>query len=215
MFTGIIQDVGRLLRSSARGPGRRLTLGTGLDTATFELGESVAVNGVCLTVASAASGAFEADASPETLRRSSLGALRPGDPVNLERALRPVDRLGGHFVLGHVDATGRLAGRRTEGAFEVLRFEAPAEVTRYLVDKGSVSIDGVSLTVSRCDAQGFEVAVIPHTLERTNLPARRAGDSVNLEVDILAKYVEKLLAGGRAPGSGLSLESLARAGFVR
>lgn len=215
MFTGIVQDVGRLARASVRGSGRRLSLMTALGAAAFELGESVAVNGVCLTVAARATGVFEADASPETLARTNLGALRPGDPVNLERALRPVDRLGGHFVLGHVDGVGRLAGRHPEGAFEVLRFEAPREVTRYLVAKGSIAVDGISLTVSRPDDQGFEVAVIPHTLERTNLPARRAGDAVNLEADILGKYVEKLLAGGRAPEGGLTFEALARAGFVR
>ncbi len=215
MFTGIVQDVGRLARSAVRGAGKRLAFTTALDAAGFELGESVAVNGVCLTVAARAAGTFEADASPETLAHTSLGALRLGDPVNLERALRPVDRLGGHFVLGHVDGVGRFAGRRPEGAFEVLRFEAPREVTRYLVAKGSIAVDGISLTVTRPDEGGFEVAVIPHTLERTNLPARRAGDAVNLEADILGKYVEKLLAGSRAPGGGVTLEALARAGFVR
>ena len=213
MFTGIIQDVGRLVRSDPRGGGRRLLLSTSLDTADFEPGESVSVNGVCLTVAGFRSGAFEADASPETLERSTLRDLRSGDTVNLERALRPVDRLGGHFVLGHVDGTAQLENKRTDGDFWLLRFAAPTSVTRYLVEKGSVAVDGVSLTVNGCDERGFWVAVIPHTLDRTNLPARRSGDRVNIEVDILGKYVEKFLQGSRTSG-GVTLETLARAGFL-
>lgn len=214
MFTGIVQDVGRLERAAPRGPGQRLAVATALDTATFELGESVAVNGVCLTVAAFRAGAFEADTSPETLRRSNLGALRPGAPVNLERALRPVDRLGGHFVLGHVDAVGRLETRRREGDFWVLRFGAPPAVRRYLVEKGSVAVDGVSLTVSACHGEGFAVAVIPHTLERTTLADLAPGAAVNLEVDVLGKYVEKLLE-GRREGEGVTLETLARSGFLK
>jgi riboflavin synthase len=186
---------------------------TALDTATFELGESVAVNGVCLTVAAVTSGVFDADVSPETLQRSNLGALTVGDRVNLERALRPVDRLGGHFVLGHVDGTGRVTERGRQGDFEELRFQAPEAVRRYLVEKGSVAVDGVSLTVARCEAEGFRVAVIPHTLERTTLAGCRPGDPVNLEADILGKYVEKLLNREQA-GSGLSMDSLARSGFL-
>ncbi|GAB4267123.1 MAG: riboflavin synthase [Deferrisomatales bacterium] len=214
MFTGIVQDVGRLAGASQRGPGRRLAVETRLDTATFELGESVAVNGVCLTVAAFAPGRFEADASPETLRRSNLGELRSGDPVNLERALRPVDRLGGHFVLGHVDAVGRLEAKRREGAFWVLRFGAPPGVLRYLVEKGSVAVDGISLTVSGLDSAGFTVAVIPHTLERTTLADRPVGARVNLEADILGKYVERLL-GASAGAGGMTLETLARSGFLK
>jgi riboflavin synthase len=216
MFTGIIQDVGRLLRAEARGPGRRLTIATGLDASDFALGESIAVNGVCLTVAEASSGAgtFAADASPETLRRSNLGELRSGDAVNLERALRPVDRLGGHFVLGHVDATGCLSARKADGEFWTLSFSAPPTAMRYVVEKGSVAVDGVSLTVSALGDQGFSVAVIPHTLERTNLPSRRVGDRVNIEVDILGKYVERLLQPA-GKGEGVTLELLARSGFLK
>jgi riboflavin synthase len=213
LFTGIIQDVGRFQRISVRGPGRRLEVATALDTSRFELGESVAVNGVCLTVTAVRPGGIEADVSPETLTRSNLGDLRAGAAVNLERALRPIDRLGGHFVLGHVDATGRLASRRPEGEFEVLRFEAGPELLRYLVEKGSVAVDGISLTVSACAERSFSIAVIPHTLEKTNLPGRRPGDRVNIEVDVLGKYVEKLLKPG-ARASGLSLELLARTGYL-
>jgi len=214
VFTGIVQDVGRLERAEARGPGRRLTLATALDTGSFELGESVAVEGVCLTVASAGKGTFEADVSPETLRRSTLGELRPGDRVNLERALRLTDRLGGHFVLGHVDACGRCAGSVLQGEFRVLSFEAPPEVRRYLVEKGSVAVDGVSLTVAGLEPRGFSVAVIPHTLEKTTLPGLRIGDRVNLEADVLGKYVERLLE-GRRPSGEVTWESLARTGFLR
>lgn len=213
MFTGIVQDVGRCLGHRSRGPGRVLEVGTGLDTADFALGESVAVNGVCLTVAEFGPGRFGADVSPETLRRTNLGQLSPGDPVNLERALRPVDRLGGHFVLGHVDASGRLAGRRREGDFEVLTFAVPREVHRYLVEKGSVAVDGVSLTVSALGGEGFSVAAIPHTLARTNLAGRRVGEAVNVETDVLGKYVERLL-GREAPAGGVTMELLARSGFV-
>lgn len=216
MFTGIIQDVGRLLRVVAKGPGRRLIIATGLDVSDFVLGESIAVNGVCLTVAAVqpSAGAFEADASPETLRRSGLGERGIGDRVNLERALRPLDRLGGHFVLGHVDATGRLSGRRDEGEFSVLSFSVPPSMLRYVVEKGSVAVDGVSLTVSALAGDGFSVAVIPHTLEQTNLPGRRVGDPVNIEVDVLGKYVERLLRPGGKEGA-VTLELLARSGFLR
>lgn len=213
MFTGIIQDVGRIRSWRPRGAGKILALETALDTATFELGESVAVNGVCLTVAAVAPGSFEADVSPETLRRSNLGGLAVGAPINLERALRPVDRLGGHFVLGHVDDVGRVRHRRPQGEFEEITFQVPAPVRRYLVEKGSVAVDGVSLTVFACDSEGFSVAVIPHTLARTTLAGCRAGDAVNLEADILGKYVEKLL-GGAENTPGLSMESLARGGFL-
>lgn len=213
MFTGIIQDVGRIRSWRPCGAGKVLAVDTALDTGTFELGESVAVNGVCLTVAAVAPGSFDADVSPETLRRANLGTLAVGARINLERALRPVDRLGGHFVLGHVDGTGTVRQRRPQGEFEEIAFRAPAPVRRYLVEKGSVAVDGVSLTVFACDPEGFSVAVIPHTLERTTLVRCRVGAAVNLEADILGKYVEKLL-GGRPEAAGLSMETLAQGGFL-
>ncbi len=213
MFTGIVQDVGTVKAVSPSGGGARVRIGTGLDTSDFVPGESVAVNGVCLTVSRILEGAFEADVSRETLQRSTLGGLRPGDPVNLERALRPADRLGGHIVLGHVDATGRLEWVRPEGAFRVLRFRAPETVHRYLVEKGSVAVDGVSLTVYEVVSGGFSVSVIPRTWEDTTLRFLRAGSPVNLEADILAKYVERLL-GGR-PEGGITWDLLAQAGFLK
>jgi riboflavin synthase len=213
VFTGIVQDVGRCERLRPSGPGRRLTVATSLPTDDFLLGESVAVNGVCLTVVDLSAGRFDADVSPETLRRSTLGELRAGDRVNLERALRPVDRLGGHFVLGHVDATGRIAGVRSDGEFRVLTFELPPDLLRYLVDKGSVAVEGVSLTVSALEGLTFAVAAIPHTLERTTLAGRKVGDRVNVEVDVLGKYVERLL-GKRGAGEGVTMDLLARSGFL-
>jgi riboflavin synthase len=213
MFTGIVQDVGRCERLEASGTGRRLSVTTGLSTDDFEIGESVAVNGVCLTVVTVGAGRFAADVSPETLRRSTLGSLRAGDPVNLERALRPVDRLGGHFVLGHVDATGRVASVKSEGEFRVLTFEVPVALLRYVVEKGSVAVEGVSLTVSALSGGTFSVAAIPHTLERTTLAGRKTGDKVNVEVDVLGKYVERLL-GRRGAGEGVTMDFLARSGFL-
>lgn len=214
VFTGIVADIGKLsgIRSSAAGT--RMSFSTALDVADFSLGESVAVNGVCLTVDDIGSGGFSADVSPETLKRSTLGGLRQGDAVNLERALRPIDRLGGHFVLGHVDGVGRLSGKRSEGEFVTLSFTAPSGVRRYLVEKGSVAVDGVSLTVAALTGDGFTVAAIPHTLSKTTLGAANAGSEVNLEADVLGKYVEKLLKGERQ-GGGLTMEMLADGGFLR
>lgn len=214
MFTGIVADIGELRAATRIAAGTRLRLATGLDVADFALGESIAVNGVCLTVDAVGDGDFSADASPETLRRSSLGGLRPGSRVNLERALRPIDRLGGHFVLGHVDGVGQLTNRRSEGEFVLLSFSASREVARYLVGKGSVAVDGVSLTVAALSGDGFTVAAIPHTLGRTTLGDKRVGETVNLEADVLGKYVEKLLKGERG-GGGLTMEMLAEGGFLR
>ncbi len=214
MFTGIVADVGRVKSLKRGASGARIELSTVLPTGDFVLGESIAVNGVCLTVDAVGNGSFAADASPETLDRSNLGLLKAGDPVNLERALRPVDRLGGHFVLGHVDGTGEFTGRKREGEFEVLAFSSPSAVSRYLVEKGSVAVDGVSLTVASLKSGGFTVAVIPHTLAQTTLGQMKSGGKINLEADILGKYVEKLM-GGKSGGGGLTMESLAAAGFLR
>lgn len=213
MFTGIVADVGKVISQKQGAAGTRMEIGTGLDVTDFTLGESIAVNGVCLTVDAVGRGSFSADVSPETLKKSNLGDLRTGDRVNLERALRPIDRLGGHFVLGHVDGRGRIISRRREGAFEVITLDAPPEVERYLVAKGSVAVDGVSLTVAGLVSGGFTVAVIPHTLEKTTLSGKRAGESINLEADILGKYVEKLTGGAKE--GGLTMEKLASLGFVR
>ena len=193
MFTGIVESLGEVV---SRDGGRlEVRPGPHLAPEGFADGESVAVNGCCLTVLppDGPEDGLRFDLSPETLDRTSLGGLAPGTRVNLERATVAGGRLGGHVVQGHVDATGTFEGAREEGNSVVMRFRAPAGGGRYLIDKGSVAVEGVSLTVVRPEGDAFEVWVIPHTLERTNLGALRPGDRVNLEFDVLAKYVERLL----------------------
>ena len=192
MFTGLVQDVGRVVASSEENGGVRLRIEAGC-AAELSDGDSVLVNGVCLTATEPGRREFGADLSEETLARSSLGALGTGDYVNLELPLRAADRLGGHIVQGHVDGLGTIAEVREAGLAREVRIEAPAELLRYVVEKGSVAVDGVSLTVTRVDEAGFEVALIPETLERTNLTDALPGRRVNLEVDVIAKYVEKLI----------------------
>ncbi|MCK5798458.1 MAG: riboflavin synthase [Deltaproteobacteria bacterium] len=198
MFTGLVQDVGVVEGVHAAFDAVRIALRTAL-AGRFHEGDSVAVNGVCLTVGPPAGERVEAIAIAETLSRTTLGALHRGDRVNLEAALSAGDPMGGHIVQGHVDGTGTLAERRQRGLSWELFFEAPAGVLRYVVEKGSIAIDGVSLTVAQVDVKRFSVAIIPHSWEATVLPERRVGDRVNLEVDILAKYVEKLLGDRVAP----------------
>jgi riboflavin synthase len=186
MFTGLVREVG-IVRSMEGG---RLVVGT---TVPSELGDSVAVDGVCLTVVAAADGTLAFDAVPETLARTSLGTLDHGSRVNLEPALRAGDPLGGHYVQGHVDGVGRVRSVATDGDGKRVWFDAPPELLRYVVEKGSIAVQGTSLTVSAADGAGFEVALIPHTLQATTLDGLAQGHPVNLEVDVLAKYVEKLL----------------------
>ncbi len=189
MFTGLVAGKGvvRALRDG------RLEVDTPLAT-ELSAGDSIAVNGICLTAVEPNGGSFAADVMPETLRRTSLAPLGEGDEVNIELPLRAGDRLGGHFLQGHVDGTGTVESVREDGLSRVVRVSAPAELLRYVVDKGSIAVDGVSLTVSAVDDEAFEVSLIPETLERTTLGAAAPGRTVNLEVDVLAKYVEKLVA---------------------
>ncbi len=187
MFTGLVAGKGVVRALS----GGRLEVETAL-AAELRPGDSIAVNGVCLTAVERSNGSFAADVMPETLRSTSLEPLREGDEVNLELPLRAGDRLGGHVMQGHVDGTGTVESVREDGLARVVRIEAPAELLRYVVKKGSIAVDGVSLTVSGVDDQAFEVSLIPETLERTTLGAAAAGRTMNLEVDVLAKYVEKL-----------------------
>jgi len=190
LFSGIVEALGEIRSAVPARGGVRLSI-----AAPFEglaLGESVCVSGVCLTVIAASAGSFEADVSAETLRRSKLGRLQGGDLVNLERSLRLGDRLGGHLVFGHVDGIGRLRAVVPEGESAIFEFEVPKTVSRYLVEKGSVAVDGVSLTVFRCTEAVFSVAVIPHTARVTTIGRLRPGDEINLESDMIAKYVEAL-----------------------
>ena len=194
MFTGLVQELGTIGELAETSDGVRLTVTAGCAGELAE-GDSVAVNGVCLTATRIAAGSFQADVMHETLRRSSLRAVEPGARVNVELALRAADRLGGHVVQGHVDGTGRVVATADEG-FARLVTVAPDDpgLLRYVVEKGSIAVDGVSLTVASIDAAAFTVSLIPETLERTNLGAAGPGTAVNLEVDVLAKYVEKLVA---------------------
>ena len=191
MFTGLVADLGTVAAIDAGDEGVRLSVRTALAPEIAE-GDSVAVNGVCLTATNIADGAFSADVMNESLRRTSLGAVAAGGTVNLELPLRAADRLGGHFVQGHVDGVATVRDTREDGFARVVTFSAPSELLRYIVEKGSIAVDGVSLTVSAVDEESFAVSLIPETLERTTLGTAEPGRPVNLEVDVLAKYVEKL-----------------------
>lgn len=193
MFTGLIETMGRVGRFEPEGAGAGLSLEVPLYRNEVKIGDSIAVNGACLTVVEIAEEMFLFDLAPETLRRTNLGRLRHDDRVNLERALRVSDRLGGHWVQGHVDGIGQVRERRPDGDWEIYWFTCAPVLTRYMVSKGSIAVDGVSLTVVDVTPDAFSVALIPHTLAVTTLGNRRPGDPVNLETDILAKYVEKLL----------------------
>jgi riboflavin synthase len=192
MFTGLIADLGSVAALERDDAGATLRIDSRLASELHE-GDSIAVNGVCLTATDVLPAGFSAQAMAETLRRSTLGTLSAGSPVNLELALRAGDRLGGHVVQGHVDGTGTVRAVREDGFARVLEIEVEPRLARYLVEKGSVTLDGVSLTVSALGESGFSVSLIPETLQRTNLAGRREGDLVNIEVDILAKHVERLM----------------------
>ena len=205
MFTGIIEDVGKVYRWQVRKGVGTLTLSTNLPLGEMGIGSSIAVNGACLTVVGKAKELFTVDVSPETLARTSLKKLRRGAPVNLERPLRLSDRLGGHLVTGHVDGVGVIEEIKRLGKFTFFSFRVPATIYPLLVPKGSVAMDGISLTVNECEKRRFSVAIIPYTLRHTNLLGRRVGDKVNIETDIVGKYVQRLLGSGR-PDSETSFE---------
>ena len=191
MFTGIVEEVGTV-RAADQG---RLTIGGRKVMPTLEIGGSISVNGTCLTVTTLEPDGFSVDVVPETLRRTNLGLLNPNSPVNLERPLRADGRMDGHIVQGHVDGTGTIGEISEDGEALMVRIDAPTQLARYVVEKGFIAVDGVSLTVVHCDEAGFSVTVIPHTRDHTIFGSRSAGDAVNIEIDILAKYVERLTAG--------------------
>ncbi len=209
MFTGLVEALGTVRDVESEGAGRRLVLEAPSLSGELTLGESVAINGACLTAVASDKETCAFQAGPETLRRTNLGELVPGDRVNLERALRVGDRLGGHFVQGHIDGVGRIAERVRQGEWETVWFACPGELAAQMVSKGSVAVDGVSLTLVDVTAERFSVALIPHTLGQTTLGFKQVGAVVNLETDLLAKYVWKCLRGG-----GVTLTSLQGAGFL-
>ncbi len=210
MFTGLIEAMGTVYDVRADGAGRHLTIAIPAFASELAFGDSVAINGACLTVVERVADQCRFQAGPETLHRTNLGELMTGQRVNLERALRLGDRLGGHFVQGHVDGLGRIAERISQRDWELVWFRCPPELAAQMVPKGSVAVDGVSLTLVDVTDDRFSVALIPHTLAQTTLGFKQSGTSVNLETDLLGKYVWKCLHGG-----GVTLETLRTAGFVR
>lgn len=220
MFTGIIQSVGDIRSLEPRGGDVRLTVATGkLDMEAVALGDSIAVNGVCLTAVALEGASFAADVSRETLSLTTLGDLRVGSPVNLERALTLATSLGGHLVSGHVDGVGRVLDRRTDGRSIRFRIEAPSGLARYIAHKGSICVDGISLTVNGISGCDFELNIVPHTLEETTMSDYGPGTRVNLEVDLIARYLERLVLGEKAAdpdaGGRLTAEFLADNGFLK
>ena len=218
MFTGIIQALGAITRIEPKGGDFRLTIATGkLPMADVKLGDSIAVNGVCLTAVEQGERHFSADVSRETLSRTTLGDASAGSPVNLELALLPTTRLGGHLVSGHVDGVGVVVDKRGDGRSWRFLIEAPAPLARYIAAKGSICVDGISLTVNEVDGARFGVNIVPHTLAETTLGQTETGRKVNLEVDLLARYTERLLLGDQAAessGKGVTLELLRHSGFA-
>ena len=201
MFTGIIEELGRVREIEKRGDDARIVIEARTVMEDSNNGDSISVNGVCLTALEVEPDSFAADVSKETLLRSTLGSLKEGSPVNLERAVTPATRLGGHIVQGHVDARGKFLGAESHGESWTFRIAYPQEIARYLVFKGSVAVDGISLTIANLTDDYFEIAVIPKTWEVTNFSQLKPGDEVNLEVDVIAKYVERILTTGNSDSS--------------
>lgn len=218
MFTGIIEAIGKVNRMDSHGGDMRLTIDTGkLDMADVQLGDSIAVNGVCLTAIQLDNSSFSADVSRESLSLTTLGELKTGSQVNLEKALTMATRLGGHMVSGHVDGLGTVVERHDDARSVRFTIDAPAELARYIAKKGSITVDGVSLTVNEISGNRFELNIVPHTMQETIMSTYQAGKQINLEVDLVARYLERLLLGEAAAeptAGGVSRERLAKAGFL-
>lgn len=219
MFTGIIQAVGTIKLIESRGEDVRLRVHTNkLDLTDVQLGDSIAVNGVCLTAVELPGNGFWADVSGETLRRTTTGSLQPGRQVNLEKALTPTTRLGGHLVSGHVDGMGEVKSRTSDGRSEQFVIRAPDNLARYIAEKGSICVDGISLTVNDVSGAEFTLNIVPHTLQETTMNGFNVGSKVNLEVDIIARYLERLIQGDDAAKSGhtgINMDTLKDYGFIK
>lgn len=219
MFTGIIQAIGTIAALEPKGQDVRVRIQTGkLDLADVQLGDSIAVNGVCLTAVDLPGDGFWADVSGETLSRTTFADLQKGSQANLEKALTPTTRLGGHLVSGHVDGIGEIISRSSDGRSERFVVRAPAALAKYIAEKGSICVDGISLTVNGVSGAEFELNIVPHTLVETTMSEFKPGTRVNLEVDIIARYLERLLLGDKAAdkqGGGISLEKLQEYGFIK
>lgn len=220
MFTGIIEAVGTVRAMDARGGDMRLYIATGkLDLSDVKLGDSIATNGVCLTAVALPGDGFVADVSTETLTRSTLQGLKIGTPVNLEKALQPQSRLGGHIVSGHVDGMGEVVSRTSSARAVLFRVKAPDELAKYIAEKGSITTDGISLTVNAVHGAEFDLTIVPHTVQETNIATWQPGTKMNLEVDVIARYLERLLLGDKAADAqgdgGISMAFLAENGFMK
>jgi len=214
MFTGIVEDKGKVVKVDHRGKMKRLTLDVPFDLTEMQLGDSINVSGVCLTVVEKRGRAISVDLSPESLQKTTLARVKEADQVNLERALRFSDRLGGHIVTGHIDGVGTITERRIEENSLHLGVRIPQTVTPYVVQKGSIAIDGISLTVNEVQEDRIRLTLIPYTLEKTTLMEKKAGEEVNVEADILGKYVEKVLDRGRRASKEIDLSFLKQHGFL-
>jgi riboflavin synthase len=216
MFTGIIEGLGRIAAIRPSGQGKRLSVEADFDLSGIKIGDSLSVSGACLTAVQITARRFDVDVSPETLARTTLGAARVGERVNLERALRLSDRIDGHLVSGHIDDTGVIDGREAAGNAVIVAVAVPVALTRYMIVKGSVAVDGISLTINSLEPDHFSVSIIPHTAELTTIGFKRKGERVNIETDMIGKYVEKFLSGRTdSPRPGVTIDLLAKAGYIK
>ncbi|MGE5255435.1 MAG: riboflavin synthase [Hyphomicrobiales bacterium] len=219
MFTGIIEGLGRIAAIRPSGQGKRLSVEADFDLSGIKIGDSISVSGACLTAVQITARRFEVDVSPETLARTTLGAARVGERVNLERALRLSDRIDGHLVSGHIDDTGVIDGREAAGNAVIVTVSVPVALTRFMIVKGSVAVDGISLTINSLEPDRFTVSIIPHTVELTTIGFKRKGERVNVETDMIGRYVEKFLSAKQdRPGpssSGVTVDLLAKAGYIK
>lgn len=222
MFTGIIKGLGAITGLQAKGRGRDLTVDADCSLDQTEVGDSIAINGVCLTVVVIDKRRFKVDLSPETLAKTTFGRARIGDRVNIEHPLRLSDRIDGHLVSGHIDGTGSIKQKKRAGNATIVTVGAHASLSRYMISKGSVAVDGISLTINNCDQDSFDVSIIPHTAKLTTMGLKKTGDYVNIEVDMIGKYVERFIAGGshssregKAGKSSVDMQFLEKTGFFR